>query len=221
MCKLCLGPTIIESSGIGPPHPACAQIIQIIRPAASCASSCHFSLSRPSGAALLLSLSGRQGSPGRSKVRGRLIPHTWGTESALRRETRPTMGDRRMVFGDGLEDIKVKGKSVKKTLSLKPRIVFLGRCRPMVEVVGEDSSLDLSSSDPFSCFGFLASQSHSLLSPRSERFYSRTVRVNLNIFNHSGTLIFQLSPFPPAWMGLNSTTQTSEIICGHWVTSKC
>ena len=85
------------------------------------------------------------------------------------------MGDRRMVFGDGLEDIKVKGKSVKKTLSLKLRIVFLGRCRPMVEVVGEDSSLDLSSSDPFSCFGFLASQSHSLLSPRSERFYSRTV----------------------------------------------
>ena len=121
------------------------------------------------------------GSPGRSRVRGRLIPHTWRTESALRRETRPTMGDRRMVFGDGLEDIKVRGKSEKTTLSLKPRIVSLGRCRPMVEVVGEDSSLDLSSSDPFSCFGFLASQSHSLLSPRSERFYLCTVQVNLNI----------------------------------------
>ena len=69
-----------------------------------------FTLSRPSGgAAGVVSVRGRRG--GRPKVRGRPIAHTWSPKSALRRETLTTMGDRRMVFGDGLEDIKVDGKT--------------------------------------------------------------------------------------------------------------
>ena len=154
MCKLYLGPTIIESSGIGPPHPA-----NYTNYPAGCILCIFLSLfTLPSIRGCAAVVSWWQAAQAAPRCVG-VASHTWGTESALRRETRPTMGDRRMVFGDGLEDIKVRGKSEKTTLSLKPRIVFLGRCRPMVEVVG-DSSLGLSSSDPFSCFGFLASQLH-------------------------------------------------------------
>lgn len=79
-----------------------------------------FTLSRPSGGAVgVVSVRGRRG--GRPKVRGRPIAHTWSPKSALRRETLTTMGDRRMVFGDGLEDIKVDGKNVwHKRYLLKP-----------------------------------------------------------------------------------------------------
>ena len=92
-------------------HPACAQIIRL-----DTSSACQFSLCCPSGGAAggVVSVLGRRA----ARVRGRLIAHTWSPKSALRRETPPTMGDRRMVFGDGLEDIKVDGKTRRKRYQL-------------------------------------------------------------------------------------------------------
>ena len=71
---------------------------------------CHFSLlAVHPGALLVLSQSEVGEEEGGQILRGRLIAHTWSPKSALlRRETLTTMGDRRMVFGDGLEDIKVE-----------------------------------------------------------------------------------------------------------------
>ena len=114
---------------------------------------CHFSLLAVHPGALLVLSQSVEGGP---KVRGRPIAHTWSPKSALRRETLPTMGDRRMVFGDGLEDIKVDGKRLKfKVLSFERRIVFLGQCHPTVEVGRVDFLPDLSSSDQFYSSGFL------------------------------------------------------------------